>query len=87
MPSVIDAPVQVDRDAHNLQDEQPQVHVTRSGLWHRLVQSVRQHRIHMPSRIQSSARSARDRMESPMACGEPEPRTLYLLGFWGLHNG
>ena len=85
MPSVIDAPVRIDHDAHDLQDEQPQVPVTRSGFWHRLVQSVRQHRV--SSRTQSSARSVRRQMESPRACEAPEPRTIYLLGFWGLHNG
>ena len=84
MPSVIDAPVQVEQDAHDLQDEQPQVRVARSGLWHRLVQSVRRHRVHPSSRTPSSAHSARHPRESPMACGVPEPRTLYLLGFWGL---
>ena len=31
MPSVIDAPVQSDHDAHNLQDEQSQVRVARVG--------------------------------------------------------
>jgi hypothetical protein len=51
------------------------------------MQSVRGRRVHTSSRTQSSARSARRQRESPMACVEPEPRTLYLLGFWGLHNG
>jgi len=87
MPSVIDAPVRIDHDAHDLQDEQPQGRVARAGFWHRLVQSVRRHRVHPSSRTQSSARSERHPMESPMACVAPEPRTLYLLGFWGLHNG
>jgi hypothetical protein len=87
MPSVIDAPVRVDHTAHDLQDEQPQVPEARSGFWHRLVQSVRRPRIHTSSRTQSSARSARRQRESQMACVAPEPRTLYLLGFWGLHNG
>jgi hypothetical protein len=87
MPSVIDAPVRSDRDAHDLQDEQPKVRIARAGFWHRLVQSVRRRRIHTSSRTQSSARRARHPMESPLACEAPEPRTLYLLGFWGLHNG
>ena len=87
MPSVIDAPVQVEHTTHDLQDEQPQGRGARSGFWLRLVQSVRRHRVHTSSRTQSSARSARHPMESPMACEAPEPRTLLLLGFWGLHNG
>jgi hypothetical protein len=87
MPSVLDVPVRVDHDAHDLHDEQPQVCVARSRLWQRLVQYVRRHRVRTPSRTQSSARSARRQMESPMACVAPEPQTLYLLGFWGLHNG
>ncbi len=87
MPSMIDAPVQVDHDAHDLQDEQPQVRIARSGFWHRLVQSVRGHRVQRLSRTRSSARNAPHPRESPMACVAPEPRTLYLLGFWGLHNG
>ncbi len=87
MPSVIDAPVQIDYDAHDLQDEQPQVRIARAGYWHRLVQYVRGHRVHTSSRTPSAARSARRPMESPMVCVAPEPRTLYLLGFWGLHNG
>jgi len=87
MSSVIDAPVQVDHDAHNIQDEQPQVRVARAGFWHRLVQSVRRHRVHTSSRPQPSVRSAWHPMESPLACEELEPRTLYLLGFWGIHNG
>ena len=87
MPSVTDAPVQSDHDAHNLQDEQPQVRIARAGYWHRLVQYVRGHRGHTSSRTPSSARSARLQRESPMACVAPEPRTLYLLGFWGLQNG
>jgi len=86
MHSVIDAPVRSDHDAHALQDAQPQVRGTRAGFWHRLVQSMRRHRVHTSSRPQSSVRSVRHPMESPMACGEPEPQTLYLLGFWGLHN-
>jgi hypothetical protein len=87
MPSVIDAPVGVEHDAHDLQDEQPQVRVARSGFWHTMVAYVRRKRVHTSSRTQSSARSARCQRESPMACVAPEPRTLYLLGFWGLHNG
>jgi hypothetical protein len=87
MPSVIDAPVQVEHTTHDLQDEQPQVRVARSGLWHRLMQSVRGRRVHPSSRTPSSARRARRELESPMACEAPDTRTLYLLGFWGLHNG
>jgi len=87
MPLVIDAPVQVDHDAHDLQDEQPQRRGARAGYWHRLVQSVRGYRVHPSSRTPSSARNARRQRESPMACVAPEPRTVYLLGFWGLHNG
>ncbi len=87
MPSVIDTPVGVEHDAHDLQDEQPQGRVARAGFWRRLVQSVRGHRVHPSFRTLSSARSARRQLESPMACVAPEPRTLYLLGFWGLHNG
>ena len=87
MPSMIDAPVQVEHDAHDLQDEQLQVCIARSGFWQRLVQYVRRQRVHPSSRTPSSARSARHPMESPMACVAPEPRTLCLLGFWGLHNG
>ena len=87
MPSVIEAPVRIDHAAHDLQDEQPQGRVARSGFWHRLVQSVRGHRVHPSSRTRSSARSARRQLESPMVCVAPEPRTLYLLGFWGLQNG
>jgi hypothetical protein len=87
MPSVIDTPVGVEHDTHALQDEQPQVRGACSGFWQRLVQSVRRHRVHPSSRTQSSARSARRQRESSMACEAPEPRTIYLLGFWGLHNG
>ena len=87
MPSVIDAPVRIDHDAHNLQDEQPQVRVARSGFWHRLVQSVRRQRVHTSSRTQSSDHSARHQLESPMARVAQEHPTLYLLGFLGLHNG
>jgi hypothetical protein len=87
MPAVIDTPEVVEREEHNLHEEQPQVRVARAGFWHRLVQSVRRPRVHRSSRTRSSARSARLQMESPMACVAPEPRTLYLLGFWGLHNG
>jgi hypothetical protein len=87
MPLVIDTPVGVEHDAHALQDEQPQVRVARSGFWHRLVQYVRGHRVHPSSRTPSSARRARRQMASPMACVAPEPRTLCLLGFWGLHHG
>jgi len=86
MPSVIDAPVRIDHDARDLHDEQPQVRVAHAGFWHRLVQSVRRHRVHPSSRRQSSAHSTRRQRESPLACEAPEPRTLYLLGFWGLHN-
>jgi hypothetical protein len=87
MPSVLDAPVRVDHATHDLQDDQSHGRVARSGLWHRLVQYGRVHRVHSLSRIWSSARSVRRQRESPMACGVPEPQTLYLLGFWGLHNG
>ena len=87
MPLVIDTPVEVEHDAHDLQDEQSQVRVARSGLWHCLVQYVRRQRVHTSSRTPSSARRARRQMEAPMACEAPEPRTLVLLGFWGLHNG
>jgi hypothetical protein len=87
MPSVIDAPVRIDHDAHGLQDEQPQGRLAHSGFWHRLVQSVRRHRVHPSSQTPSSARSARHPRESPMACEGLAPRTLYLLGFWSLHNG
>jgi hypothetical protein len=87
MPSVIDTPVEVEHDAHDLQDEQAQVRVVPSGLWHRLVQYVRRQRVHTSSRTRSSARSAERQIESPMACVAPEPQTLALLGFWGLHNG
>jgi len=86
MPSVIDAPVRIDHDAHDL-EEQLQVSIARAGFWHRLVQYMRGHRVHTSSRTPSAARSARRPMESPMACVAPEPRTLYLLGFWGLQNG
>ena len=86
MPSVIDAPVGVDHVTHDLQGQQPQVRGAHAGFWHRLVQSVRRQRVHRSSRTPSSAHSARHPMESPIACGVPEPRTLYLLGFWGLHN-
>ena len=87
MPSVIDAPVQIDYDAHDLQDEQPQLHAARLGFWHRLVQSVRGHRGHTSYRTQSSARSVRRQRESSMARLAQEQPTLFLLGFWGLHNG
>ena len=93
MPSVIDAPEIVEHEeyavyeAYDLYKEQPPVRVARSGFWRRLVQSVRGHRVHPSFRTLSSARSARRQLESPMACVAPEPRTLYLLGFWGLHNG
>jgi hypothetical protein len=87
MPAVIDAPVRVEHTTHDLQDEQSQGHGARAGFWPRLVQYVRGHRVHTSSRMQSSARRARRPMESPLACEGLEPRTLYLLGFWGLHNG
>ena len=87
MPSVIDAPVRSDHDVHALQDEQPQVCGARAGFWPRLVQYVRGHLVHTSSQTPSSAHSARRQREAPLACEAPEPRTLYLLGFWGLHNG
>jgi len=87
MPSVIDAPVQSDHDAHNLQDEQSQVRVARVGCWHTLVQHVRGHRAPTSSRTRSSSSGERHKREAPLACEAPEPRTLLLLGFWGIHNG
>jgi hypothetical protein len=66
MPSVIDTPVRVDHDTHDLQEEQPQVRVARSGFWHRLVQYVRRHRVHTSFQTRSSGHSARCQMESPM---------------------
>ena len=88
MPSVIDTPARVDNIAHDLQDKQPQVHTTPSGFWHRLVQCVREHRMHTSSRTRSSGHGARRRqLESPMGRLAQEQPTLYLLGFWGIHNG
>jgi hypothetical protein len=87
MPSVIDAPVRVEHDTYELQDEQPRLRIVRSGFWHRLVQYVRQHRIHMPSRIGSSRYNVRHHLESPMAHLAQEHPTLYLQGFWGIPNG
>jgi hypothetical protein len=86
MPAVIDTPEVVEHEEHNLHEEQPQGRGARSGFWYRLGQYVRGHRVHTSSRTQSSARSVRHQRESSMACEAPEPRTLLLLGFWGLHN-
>jgi hypothetical protein len=87
MPSVIDAPGRIDYDAHDLQDEQPQGPVARAGFWHRVVQSVRQHRVPLSSRTPSSAHSPRRQRESSMARLAQEQPTLYLQGFLGIHNG
>jgi hypothetical protein len=86
MPSVIDTPVRVDHDTHDLQEEQPQVRVARSGFWHRLVQYVRRHRVHTSFQTRSSGHSARCQMESPMVRLAQEHPTLYLLGFCGIHT-
>ncbi len=90
MPSVIEAPVRIDHAAHDLQDEQPQGRVARSGFWHRLVQSVRGYRVHPSSRTPSSTRSARRQSLGPSICSDSAasitadtraaPRTAMLHG-------
>ena|SRR5882672_7915209 len=87
MPSVIDAPEVVEHGHNDLYEEQPRVYGTRAGFWGTVVQYVRQHRIHMPSRIGSSGYNVRHHLESPMAHVAQEHPMLYLQGFWGIHNG
>ena len=87
MPTMIDTPVRSDHDTHAFPDDQPQVRVARVGFWPRLVQYVRRYYVQTSSRTRSSAHRAQRQREAPLACGVPEPRTLVLLGFWGLHRG
>jgi len=86
MPSVRDTPVPRDHDAHDCQDKQPQEYPAHPGFWYRLGQYVRQHRVPMPSRTQSSARRGRCRRESSMARLAQEQPTLFLRGLLGIHN-
>jgi hypothetical protein len=88
MPSVIDTPERLeDVDVHDFQEERPQVCVTRSGFWQRLLQYVRGHRVHTASRMPPSSRASLHPTESPMARLAQEHPMLYLLGFCGIHSG
>ena len=86
MPSVIDAPEVVGHGHNDLYEEQPRVYVTRAGFWRTLVQYVRQHRARNASRTRSSSRLSLHQIALPMARVAQEHPTLYLQGFWGIHN-
>jgi len=50
MPAVIDAPEGVAYEEQNVQEEQPQVRIARSGFWRTLGEYVKRHRVHTPVR-------------------------------------
>ena len=93
MPSVIDVPERVEHDEHafyeehDLYNEQPQVHIVRSGFWHAVVAYARRRRVHQLQRTSSADRSALRQLEAPMARLAQEHPTLFLLGFFGIPNG
>jgi hypothetical protein len=87
MPSVIDAPEGVEHDHQDLSEEQPRVYVTRAGFWHTVMQYMRQLRARHSSRTRSSSRLSLHQIALPMARVAQEHLTLYLQGFWGIHNG
>ena len=87
MPSVMDAPARVDRDAHDLQDEQLQVRTAHRGFWPTVMQYVWRYRASRASRSRSASHISLHQVESPMARLAQEHPTLYLLGFCGIHSG
>jgi hypothetical protein len=85
--SAIDTPARVEHEHHDLSEEQPRVYVTRAGFWRTLVQYVRRQRVQTSSQTRSSSRLSLHQIALPMANMAQEHPMLYLVGFFGMHNG
>ena len=72
--------------AQSLQEAQPQGRGARAGFWPAVVASVRRYSTHRQQRTSSVDRSVLRQLASPMARVAQEHPTLYLLGFFGMHN-
>jgi hypothetical protein len=84
MPAVMDTPEVVEREEHDLYEEQPQVHATHPGLWHTLLQYVRRHSVHRLKSTSSLAHVSRHPIEMPLERLARENPTLFLRVFTGM---
>jgi hypothetical protein len=87
MPGVIHVPEVEEEKAQRLQEAPPQVRGARTGFWPTVVASVSRYNTHRLQRTSSADHDALRHLESPMARLAQEHPMLYLLGFFGMHNG
>ena len=84
MPAVIDIPEVVEREGHDLHEEQPKAHAFHSGFWRTVVEYVRRQRIRRLQSTSSSSHVSLHPIEMPMERLARENLMLYLLVFTGL---
>ena len=87
MPAVIETTEVREDHAQSPQEAPPQGGEARTGFWPTVVQSLRRYSTHRQQRTSSAVRSARRQLASPMARVAQEHPMLYLVGFFGMHNG
>ena len=84
MLSVIDAPELVEQEEHDLQEEQPEVHIAHRGFWHTVAQYMRRQRVRRLQSTLSASHVSRHPIEMPMERLARENLTLYIRVFTGL---
>ena len=84
MLSVIDAPELVEQEEHDLQEEQPEVHIAHRGFWHTVMQYVRRRRVHRLPRTSSSLHGSLHPMETPADLLARQYPSLYIRAYAGV---
>jgi hypothetical protein len=87
MSAVMNTPEIGEQEEDALREEPPQAHTAHPGFWHAVMAYMRRQRAHRRQRTSSADRSALRKLASPMARLAQEHPMLYLLGFFGMHNG
>ena len=86
MLSVIDAPELVEQEEHDLQEEQPEVHIAHRGFWPTVMQYVRRRRVHRLPRTSSSPHGSLHPIEMPLERLAREHPALYLRALSGIYS-
>ena len=84
MLSVIDAPELVEQEEHDLQEEQPEVHIAHRGFWHTVMQYVRRRRVHRLHSTPFSSHVSLHPIEMPADLLARQYPSLYIRAYAGV---
>jgi hypothetical protein len=84
MPAIIDTPEVVEYEEHILYEEQPPVCEAHSGVWRRVLQHVKQHRVHTRHGAPSSSHGPLHRIDTPEDLLARQYSALYIRAYAGV---